>query len=376
MDFIAFSNVESRELFEKAKNVPITLKSVRGVMLGFAGVGKSHVLAFLFGEKPPSQRVSTALAVIPMRAVGLTRIAVDSLVKMGMDERKFKRVNDDHYSIMLMKIAKDEVIKSRSQGFFVNTITSLQRIMQTPKKPSDEIEGDLIVKFHNIGDEVDSTEGQMLLEMSDCGGQPQFLEILPRFIENISLGILVLDLSQSLDTHPLNYYYNRDGKSVGEGVKSPLTNEQVLRLCLQMIASRSRGGKRVRFVFVGTHRDLEGKCAESREKKNGRLMEMVESFDLQDSVIYRSHQPTELIFAVNAKNPEKVDQETMRDLRELLMDESAANVVDIPISYHGLELTLKKKVKESGQIAFREADLLKEVAHYFFTEDSLKAALR
>ena len=40
--------------------------------------------------------------------------------------------------------------------------------------------------------------------------------------------------------------------------------------------------------------------------------------------------------------------------------------------YYGLELTLKKKARESGQIAFREADILKGVSHYEFTEESLK----
>ena len=249
-------------------------------------------------------------------------------------------------------------------------------MVKTPAEVSDEVEKDLLVKFHHLGDDAESLEGQIVLEMSDCGGQPQFLEILPRFIETISLGILVSDLSQSLDDYPLTYYYNDDGESVGEAVRSPLTNEQVLRLCLRMIASQCQGGRRVRFVFVGTHRDLEDKCTQSREEKNRRLKEMVELFGLEDCVIYRNRQFDELIFAVNAKHPEEVDYQTMGDLRELMMDESAARVVSIPVSYHGLELTLKKKVKECSQIAFQEAEILKDVSTYYFTEESLKDGLR
>jgi hypothetical protein len=204
------------------------------------------------------------------------------------------------------------------------------------------------------------------LIVSDCGGQPQFLEILPRFIESMSLGILVNNLSQSLDDYPLHYYNNADGKS---GVRSLLTNEQVIRMSFQMITSQRKGGRRLRLLFIGTYRDLEGKCTQC---KNQRLKEMVKSFGLEDRVIYRDH-----IFAVNAKHPEEVDQQTIRDLRELLMDESAANIMHIPISYHCLELTLKQKVKESdGQIAFRESDILKAVSHYYFSEESLKAGLR
>jgi hypothetical protein len=144
-----------------------------------------------------------------------------------------------------------------------------------------------------------------------------------------------------------------------------------------MIASQRREGRRLRFVFVGTHRDLEGNCIQSREEKNRRLKEMVESFGLDDCVIYRDRQFEELIFAVNAKHPEEVDHQTIGDLRELLMDESAANIMHIPISYHCLELTLKQKVKESdGQIAFRESDILRAVSHYYFSEESFKAGLR
>lgn len=373
----ACSNVESRDLFKKAKkNGLVNSKSVRSVMLGFAGTGKSHILAFLLGEEPPSMRISTALLQTPVRAVGFTRMAMDVLVEMGMDKKLFKRISDNHYSIMVMKSAKDGVTRLGHRGVALKMKGNLRKLVHTPAEPADELEEDLIVKFHQLGDDSESLEDQIVVEMSDCGGQPQFLEILPRFIENISLGILVIDLSQSLDDYPLNYYYNEDGESVGEGVKSLLTNEQVLRLCLRMIASQCQGGRRVRFVFVGTHRDLEGNCTQSREEKNRRLKEMVESFGLEDFVIYRNSKFDEFIFAVDAKHPEDVDRETISDLRELMMDESAAKITSIPVSYHGLELALKKKVKESSQIAFHESEILKEVSHFYFTEESLKDALR
>ena len=371
--------METRDLFSRANREAITIdvKSLKGVILGFAGSGKSHVLALLLGQEPPSLCISTALTETPVRAVSFTRMAVDALVKMGMDRRMFKKISDDRYSAMVMKMAKGEVIRCRSSGLVIKLKGGLRKLVHTPAKPTDEVEKELIVKFHRPDEDVESLEDQIVLEFSDCGGQPQFLEILPRFIENMSLGILVNDLSQSLDDCPLNYYYNADGESVGEGVRSLLTNEQVIRLCLRMIASQSQGGRRVRFVFVGTHRDLEGKCTQSRAEKNRRLKEMVEAFGLEDCIIYRNRQFDELIFAVDAKHPEQVDHQTIGDLRELMIDESAASAIKIPVSYHCLELTLKQKVKESGgQIAFRESDILKAVSHYYFTEESLKAALR
>ena len=96
---------------------------------------------------------------------------------------------------------------------------------------------------------------------------------------------------------------------VGKGVPSPLTIEQVICLHLQIVASQ--GDRRPMSAVVGTHRNLEGKmkeckhegeCIKSREEKNQRLKEMVESFGMEDSIISKTH--SEFIFAINAKTPE------------------------------------------------------------------------
>ena len=73
-------------------------------MFGFAGVGKSHTLALILGENPPSTRVSTACAKTPVRAVAITRI--------GVDGKQLTRIDVDDYSDMMMKTAKDYIAES------------------------------------------------------------------------------------------------------------------------------------------------------------------------------------------------------------------------------------------------------------------------
>ena len=251
----------------------------------------------------------------------------------------------------------------------------IRKAINAPAVPTDEVEKDLITRFYKADEDVKVLNGQIVGEMSDCGGQPQFLEILPKFIDNLSLGILVTDLSQRFDDYPMNYYYNKEGESVGEGVKSTLTNEQIIRLCLRMIVSKSQKDRCVKVIFIGTHRDEEYKCTETREDKNHKLMDMVKSLGLEKNVIYRNKD--ELIYALNAKNPEEVDHLTAGELREVITDESNAVTVHIPVNYYGVELTLQNMVQESNQIAFHESEhFTSESAHYHITEESLKEALR
>ena len=358
--------MESRDQFSKAKKQEcVRFKSKRGVISGFAGTGKSHVLAILLDEPPPSQRVSTAVTTRPVRAI--------SNARMEMSDKQFSRITDELFTKRLLKTAKEGVAISSVMG---KLKVKIRKTFIRPPQPTGEVEKDMIVKFHQVDENVESLEDHIVCELSDCGGQPQFLEMLPRFLENLEFAILVTDLSLNLDNYPLNYYYNKDGVSVGEGIKSPLTNEQVLRLCLRMIASQSQGGRHVSFVFVGTHRDLERRSTESREEKNRRLTEIVKSFGLEDSVIHKCPKRHELLFAINAKSPEWVDYQTIKELKMRLLNESTCREVSIPVSYHAVELILKRKVQESGHIAFLESDILKEVAHFKFSEETLKKALR
>ena len=367
LSFIACSSVKNRYGFDKAMSViKVIYLALRCIMFGFAGVGKSHILALILGENPPSTRVSTACAETPVRAVAITR--------MGVDGKRFVRIDVDDYSDMMMKTAKDYVNMSIPTGPIAGMQRFIRQAINAPAMPTDEVEKDLITRFYKPDDDVKVLNGQIVGEMSDCGGQPQFLEILPKFIDNLSLGILVINLGQRFDEYPMNYYYNEEGKSVGKGVRSTLTNEQIIRLSLRMIVSKSQGDRRVKVIFVGTHRDEEYKCTETREEKNCKLKDMVKSLCLEENVIYRNKD--ELIYAVNAKNPGRNDHLIAGELMEVIMDKSNAVSVHIPVSYYGVELTLQNMVQESDQIAFHESEILPRVAHYHITKESLKNALR
>ena len=119
----------------------------------------------------------------------------------------------------------------------------------------------------------------------------------------MSLGILVIDLSKRLDEHPLSYFYGKDGQPIGEGVKSTLTNEQLVRLFLQTIVSRSQEHRKPMFLIVGTHRDEEEKSMdETREQKEKKIADIITTSGMEENVIYTDQSHEHIIFAVNAKH--------------------------------------------------------------------------
>ena len=366
---LACSSVKNCKMFDKAMQEKVETKRKRSAIVGVCGVGKTHSIALIMGEKPPSQPISTPICEVPKR-IGHLKIHKDATCT-------YQRIPLERYSQMVMKSGKECIEHSMSSGPIASVATRIRQAFFRPRTPTEHVERDLKIRLHQADDTVESLQGKVVLEMSDSGGQPQFLEILPKFLRNLTLLIIVTNISQRFDEYPLAYFFGEDGKAVGEGLPSRITNEQMLRQFLQMVASLSWSERRVKFMFVGTHRDLEHICSESREEKEAKLLEMIKSFKLEDRVIYNNEEFERVIFAINGKTPEKQDCIEGQRIIEKIMDEKDAETIIMPVNYHSLELTMKQMVSDSGinQIAFPLHQVLDKMSHYYFSEESLRKGL-
>ena len=354
----------------------MTMKRKMAVILGFAGSGKSHTLALLLGKKLSSKRVSTSCAETPIRAIGLRRFKED------VPSKVYSELDPKTYSQMMMKSGKDVLcsVDMTAKDVQKKGITvKLKKIIKKKKKVSDLtqiIEDGLIDTLSTpLADFVKPLIDEFVVEMIDSGGQPQFLEILPRFIGGLDLAIVVTNLSERLDQCPISYFYGKDGKPVGKGVPSKLTNEQMLRQFLQMVVSYTKEKRQIRFIFVGTHRDLEHKCRETREDRERALSEMVRSLGLRDNAIYSDHEGKKLIFAINAKDPEEDDYRMGQKIMEVVMDDDGAEIITIPVKNHLLEETLTS-MSTTGEIAVTINEVMQNVGKYFTNKKSLKESLK
>ena len=211
------------------------------------------------------------------------------------------------------------------------------------------------------------------IRLTDSGGQPQFLEILPIFIHHISLGIIVIKLNERLDCFPMMEFYNEEGESVGEPYKSCYSQWQVVKHFLRALKSQAGEGKDVKFLFIGTHKDRMKECDESFEDKNYILQQIVHSFNMLANIIYNG---LGLIFPINAETPKAEDWEVMKQVRCRLVACADVPRIKIPVRWFAMELALQRFVLETKQAVLLESKCWELVANFHFDKKGFKAAMR
>ena len=298
--------------------------------MGVAGSGKTSLKHRLFGEEPPSIRRSTALAEAAIRAIsrvivgtdrtGWFRVPYDKLMEMlggavkagiPMDETKASSDTPEAVGHKLppkMDASKPPKPHRRDADPGTSSRASPQNTSASPHTPATPAAAQVSSSKQELVRLVEKSKGsKRFLELQwihfiDSGGQPQFHEVLPAFIRNTTATMFVMKLSERLDEHPTIEYYDDNGKLCGKPYRYALRNDQMLQHCIRTVRSQpsTREGKCSKVFLVGTHRDLECLCSESRAEKNHKLIHMLKPV-LQDQLVY--YRPfSEVIFPVKQTN--------------------------------------------------------------------------
>ena len=216
------------------------------------------------------------------------------------------------------------------------------------------------------------------VQVSDCGGQPQFHEVLPVFLRGTSLYLFVFKLNEELSAYPkVNYF--AEGKPICSTYVRSETNEQILEHCLRVVRSQKAkaGSKPPRIMIIGTHKDKEHECTnESRDDKNEKLIQLLLP-EFKDEVEFFCLGPKKkLVFPLNAKNPGDDDKKIAGDIRELVSTKCAAETVEIPLQWHGLEVLLEDLATSLKRDVISMEELLAAAQDLHFEDEAaLDAAL-
>ena len=371
------------------------------LILGAAGVGKSHLKHLLLKKDPPKQRVSTGLADNPVRAISFTLAGVG-----GQEEDDWFVVEDDQALMSVIGgTIKGGVSMAPSLADVVSTLPKMAisvpsdgaGVSHSDPIPADvnttmdtnqqsrtaDIEDELIHHInHSSGKRwllfdliylpspcVDKKKlfGVKWIQFIDSGGQLQYHDILPLFVQNTSVTIFVVKLSEELSHRPTIEYYGADGKPVGKPYRSSLSHKQILENCLGAIQSQDAHPL---IVTVGTHRDAESECSESIKEKNQQLKALLDPTHL--CVVYNGEGMEELIFAVNGLSPEDVDRHVAQVLRMKIVSKFPQQLVKQPIAWFGLEIVLQRS-SHDGILSLAECQACAKRLH--IEGDAFSAAL-
>ena len=209
--------------------------------------------------------------------------------------------------------------------------------------------------------------GVKWIQFIDSGGQLQYHDILPLFIQDPMVTIFVLKLSEELSHHPTIEYYGADGKPVGKPYRSSLSHKQILQHCLGAIHSQDAHPL---IIIVGTHRDAKDSCAETIQEKNQQLQALLDSAYFK--VLFRGEGMKELIFTVNGLSPEDVDRHVAQVLKKQIISMSPQQLIKMPIAWFGLEVVLQRS-SHDGVMSLVECQV--SAKRFHIEGDAFSAAL-
>ena len=399
----------SKSLLEEAlKHGFVTCRTMVCLLVGVAGAGKTHTKHLLFRWAPPESRNSTPVATRPIQAI-----------RVGTQGGKLREVDPDQLDKILACTVANGVPLEKTMTLQIFCCFRMQKQTKSTGLSPPRAYPHLHSVIENTSSEIAScgslssesashrncyccfgsdselqqtaksaldktarqiantSEPQHLLDcdwiyLIDSGGQVEFLEVLPAFLQQASVCLFVTKLSEMLNERPKIEYFE-NGKSVSEPTLCPFTNEEMLMRCVQTI-QHGNTNHASQLLMVGTHRDLEHQCSESRRDKNHRLIKLLHKF--KQSLIFRGQEMNQLIFPLNAKNPGRLDHEVASEITKMIMNASSSlEPRKTPISWFKFEQHIKKIARDDHRKIMHREECLQIARYFHLSKKDLNAAL-
>ena len=311
---------------------------------GPPGTGKTHIKALLLNQPRPTQRASTALST---RAEEITtaEFLVNSVEMRG--GLRWTVLQKDHWARLLANTIYD----------FSN---NLDEIMGPTMDINSELEYKdlssntykLLVKMYREGKpkrKRKTMNNVHLICLVDTGGQPQFQEILPNFVQ-CSVNFLVHNLSQDLNDYP-KFEYVVDGKSYMAPECLKASNLSIIEQSVRSISSSVKSERYDHIsptvAILGTFQDkfFEENCGrdsirqrEILRKRSELIEEKVRNYvgsSIKKCTVLKYSHDHQIIFPIDAsENGWDPKGSTIETLKNAVHEYSKkVNILDVPISY-------------------------------------------
>ena len=398
--------------------VTVTMRIIKIEAQGYPGTGKTSLLNLAMGKNPAPTRNSTGFVEPPSRyMVSETsegkwdELSTDMIIEMISEEVKKVIKSQDRVSVMeyeqsafedkatpftedvssVPTLAMTEIsqpsVSPQSVSSIPSTSLQLQSNESSIKLPTDTSppttslllpdnskKSNPYSVFSELLKEVDSIKHSTVIFslkwviVSDCGGQPPFLDASALFLRNSCLRIIPLKLSDRLEQSPDVSYFVSGSNCLTDSYV-PLTNLQTIEtfaksvaaiqpLCtpstegaqerdaaIQPLGTSSTEGaqegrvSRCKFTIIGTFKDKEHE-SESIEKKEEILKDVLQPYEFFQVCGDRIILP---VNAVVEPGPER--DKAAADLRKLIETSETAREFEVKLCWFVFLLSLMKMAK-------------------------------
>ena len=391
----------------------VCVNTTNVLFFGMAGTGKTSTKHLLLGLDPPSDqnRESTPCA---EKAERVRQIRDAKKLKMGVKEdtaTSWKPVSDEDLQELIVDAVKfSRGLSGSEENSIPQEVNIALKQLETIDPPSDSSDTTSVTssasesnptpRQEGLGsknkafleavsnvtrniqhltvrkDDIVSAErrfGSNWIYLTDSGGQPHFHNLLPLFMPKISVSLYVLRLSDCLDDHPLVKFY-KAGEQRGEPFESHLSVLDNFKYLVQSIQSHNKDCK---LICIGTHKDEEEKCVETKDVKNLILKKVAEKECINTNTIFFDAVKKEMVFPLDCKTPnDSESREIAQYIRQHISE--IRNEIKVPLWWYVLELSIEKVLKDlNGRKILRKMeceDIAKALSN--FHKDALYEALK
>ena len=332
------------------------------VLHGPPGAGKSSVKRLIIGlpPLPKEKHTSTNIVENAVRAISTSQIkhfqVIENEELIGMianevDHHKPQIKEEEKHSNNQSKpaVSENKPLLSTAKPAPVSITVNKGSSLQSDKgslPPQVSLKAASIQSIRNM---LSKARGPVKIfdshwhHVVDSGGQPQFQDILPLVYRNPSFNIVVVRLTDGLDTKP-NVCFYEEGQNVYTLPYhlAPSNRHSIVSMCQMAASQASLGGIAPYVMIVGTHKDmLGGDCEAKIREWNQGLAGIKKEF--RKVLIPKSTE--EIIFAVNTMAPEGVERrEYTKELQECItaVTDQHASPVKVPLRWLAYQLDLDK----------------------------------
>ena len=428
IELCTLSYTDAKALYAEAlEKGYVSTGIIKVIVLGHAGSGKTHVKFLILKKRPPVIRRSTSLAENPIRAISQTRVGrvgggdeEEEWIEVTLEELLQIIADSLRAGVTLEEIEKvvrvettdtpqepdtaeteDTKSSSKEDAESLSAPVSPEKELEpplagksTPRSTStmpsnseavtmechasasiEELEEDMIKLMENSSGSRKLHDFQWVYFI-DTGGQPQFCDLLPTFIKGTHMILFVLKLPERLDECPTIEYYSNVGNPCSHPCKSGLRNDQIFQHCIRTMCSTDEESPNAfpMVAVVGTHKDEEHLCTETREEKNSTLLRMCRP--VSKKVIYYGQEMKDMIFPVNAKSPQEEDHKVAAQLRRAIIQEAERiEPAKIPIPWYMLEQGIRRLTIKLGRSIVTTSECLAVARRLRLNDSHFNAAL-